>query len=232
MEDTGFGVKPENQDKLFTLFGKLDSTKKLNTKGIGLGLNICKKIVQACGGEIHYDKAYKDGACFEFDIQCRDPNFVDHPASSEEILFIRHDALSTSNPPFNLDTLRTLSNDSILEDDGLMPYKNLKESQKKLMKKLDVCSCTKLSKILIVDDNIFNIVTIQTMLDIQFGVKSDKASNGQEALAMVAQRLQPCRCGSLSQYELIFMDLQMPQMNGFETSAHIRRFDGLDQERL
>ncbi len=38
--------------KLFTLFGKLDAAKKINTQGIGLGLNICKKIVEAYGGNI------------------------------------------------------------------------------------------------------------------------------------------------------------------------------------
>lgn len=35
-----------------------------------MGLNICKKIVEACGGEIYYDSTYKSGACFCFDIQC------------------------------------------------------------------------------------------------------------------------------------------------------------------
>jgi len=38
--------------KLFKLFGFLDTTKELNTKGIGLGLHISKKICQAFGGDI------------------------------------------------------------------------------------------------------------------------------------------------------------------------------------
>jgi len=97
VEDTGIGVKPENQDKLFSLFGTLDSTKKLNTKGIGLGLNICRKIVQACGGDIQYDRNYREGACFIFDIQCKDPNFVPEPSHNEDMV-IKLDALSTSTP--------------------------------------------------------------------------------------------------------------------------------------
>ncbi len=40
----------------------------MNTQGIGLGLNICKKIVNAMGGEINLDSNYTKGACFYFDI--------------------------------------------------------------------------------------------------------------------------------------------------------------------
>ena len=43
--DTGVGITKEDQKKLFKLFGYLDSTKELNTKGIGLGLHISKQIV-------------------------------------------------------------------------------------------------------------------------------------------------------------------------------------------
>ena len=38
--DTGIGIKQEDMCKLFKLFGFLDTTKELNTKGIGLGLHI------------------------------------------------------------------------------------------------------------------------------------------------------------------------------------------------
>lgn len=44
IKDSGVGIKNEDQDKLFRLFGFLDSTKEMNTKGIGLGLHICKLI--------------------------------------------------------------------------------------------------------------------------------------------------------------------------------------------
>ena len=44
MEDSGIGIKDEDKNKLFELFGFLESTKELNTKGIGLGLHISKKI--------------------------------------------------------------------------------------------------------------------------------------------------------------------------------------------
>ena len=41
------------------------------------------------------------------------------------------------------------------------------------------------NNVLVVDDNIFNIVTLQTILEMNFGVKADKAMNGQEAVERV-----------------------------------------------
>ena len=40
VKDTGVGIKKEDQSKLFKLFGFLDTTKEINTNGIGLGLHI------------------------------------------------------------------------------------------------------------------------------------------------------------------------------------------------
>ena len=45
VEDTGKGIKPEEIDKVFQMFGKLKRTASLNNEGIGLGLMICKKLV-------------------------------------------------------------------------------------------------------------------------------------------------------------------------------------------
>ena len=44
--DTGIGIKQEDIDKLFKVFGFLDTTKEINTKGIGLGLHISKMICE------------------------------------------------------------------------------------------------------------------------------------------------------------------------------------------
>ena len=54
VRDTGIGIKDEDKHKLFELFGFLESTKELNTRGIGLGLHISKKICQEFGGDINF----------------------------------------------------------------------------------------------------------------------------------------------------------------------------------
>jgi K+-sensing histidine kinase KdpD len=37
------------------MFGKLDATASINTSGVGLGLSICKKIVEALDGYIYLE---------------------------------------------------------------------------------------------------------------------------------------------------------------------------------
>jgi signal transduction histidine kinase len=56
-------------NKLFKLFGFLDSTKEMNTKGIGLGLFICKRLVESFGGEMQAISEYGQGSCFSFTFQ-------------------------------------------------------------------------------------------------------------------------------------------------------------------
>ena len=50
--DNGKGIKQEEKDKLFTMFGKLQRTAEVNQEGIGLGLTICKELCTKNGGEI------------------------------------------------------------------------------------------------------------------------------------------------------------------------------------
>lgn len=48
--DTGVGISKEDQEKLFKLFGFVESTQGMNTHGIGLGLVISQNIVNVFGG--------------------------------------------------------------------------------------------------------------------------------------------------------------------------------------
>jgi signal transduction histidine kinase len=64
--DTGVGIKKADQDKLFKLFGFLQQTKELNTKGIGLGLHISKMIVNKFDGDLTCDSIYGKGSTFQF----------------------------------------------------------------------------------------------------------------------------------------------------------------------
>lgn len=66
VQDTGIGIKKEDQNKLFKLFGFLERTKEINSKGIGLGLHICKMIVQQLGGDIDCESIWLEGSTFTF----------------------------------------------------------------------------------------------------------------------------------------------------------------------
>ena len=39
--DTGIGIKKEEKENLFKMFGYIEDNKQMNIHGIGLGLNIC-----------------------------------------------------------------------------------------------------------------------------------------------------------------------------------------------
>ena len=55
VEDSGIGIKEDEKDKLFKLFGKLKIKDNINQNGVGLGLTISKKLVEQLGGDIRVD---------------------------------------------------------------------------------------------------------------------------------------------------------------------------------
>jgi signal transduction histidine kinase len=48
--DTGVGIPRDKINCLFDQFYKVEDTHNLNPNGIGLGLFICKHVVEGCGG--------------------------------------------------------------------------------------------------------------------------------------------------------------------------------------
>ncbi len=68
--DTGIGIQEEDLDKLFKLFGRIDTSSSLNPQGVGLGLTICKKLAEAMGGTIKVASRYGRGSSFTFSIKC------------------------------------------------------------------------------------------------------------------------------------------------------------------
>lgn len=66
--DSGIGIKKKDKVKLFKLFGCLQTTRQMNTQGIGLGLVISENIVKAFGGRIGVKSKPGKGTKFAFSI--------------------------------------------------------------------------------------------------------------------------------------------------------------------
>ena len=95
--DTGAGIAQEDFPKLFTRFGKLQRTAKLNHEGIGLGLTIVKRIVEQSGGEISVvSDGPGHGSCFCFSMLMEQAESISIPSrrSAESIVPRRRPAES------------------------------------------------------------------------------------------------------------------------------------------
>jgi len=64
VSDTGKGIKPEDQEKLFDEFVKVDIKKNQGIEGTGLGLAITKSLCAAMGGDISMESEYGKGSVF------------------------------------------------------------------------------------------------------------------------------------------------------------------------
>ena len=65
IRDTGIGMSPAHQEKIFKMF----FTNKTGNKGTGLGLFICKEIMEKHGGEIRLESETNKGTTVTLDFK-------------------------------------------------------------------------------------------------------------------------------------------------------------------
>jgi two-component system, sensor histidine kinase and response regulator len=69
VSDTGVGMSPEQQTRLFTAFAQADSSTTRRFGGTGLGLSICRKLVELMGGRIGVTSSPGAGSTFWVEVQ-------------------------------------------------------------------------------------------------------------------------------------------------------------------
>ncbi|MDL2218617.1 response regulator, partial [Christensenellaceae bacterium OttesenSCG-928-M15] len=163
VRDTGIGISPEQQARLFRAFEQAETSTAKRYGGTGLGLVISKKIAELMEGDITLESAEGQGSCFTA--------YVTLHLGAEDMLKAVTDNKDVSNDMY----------------DG----------------------CT----VLLAEDIEINREIITTLLEEKNAV-IDIAENGAEAVA--AFGAQPDR------YDMILMDVHMPEMNGLTATAKIR----------
>jgi PAS domain S-box-containing protein len=90
--DTGPGISPEDQTKLFQAFSQVDSSPTRKTGGTGLGLSICQRLVGMHNGRIGVRSVVGKGSTFYFTIpQFHQPAIEAVPGQGKIILCIDDD---------------------------------------------------------------------------------------------------------------------------------------------
>ena len=163
VSDTGVGIPQEKMDQLFKPFSQVDTTISRKHDGAGLGLAICKGLVELMVGEIWAKSEVGKGSTFYFTIEAEIAQGL--PTRSE---------------------IRAESVEDLAE---LHPL-----------------------RILIAEDNPSNQKVLVEMLK-QMGYRADAVADGREVVEALKRR----------PYDLIFMDVRMPEMDGLKATQEIRR---------
>ncbi|MBQ6887249.1 MAG: response regulator [Lachnospiraceae bacterium] len=172
VEDTGSGIKKENLPGLFNSYERVDLIKNRGIEGTGLGLPICKSLVEAMGGKITIESTYGVGSIFSFFVVQKTVN-PEPIGAWDKVVITKH-------------------------TDKIRPQFHAPDT-----------------RILVVDDTKINLkVAVGLLKTLQ--VVADTAESGRECIEKIQNQ----------EYDMIFMDHMMPEMDGIETTRHIRNMKG------
>lgn len=196
VSDTGPGIQDAWRDRLFHPFVQVDDSLTRSHGGSGLGLAICRQLVELMGGEIGFHSALGSGSRFWFAIPLASGVVVEAPVSGLKSLA----AVNNTEAPPEVQAPGAPIEAAPLAAAAVGPA----ESQ------LPVNNAA--AQVLIVEDNLVNQKVLAGMLR-RLGYVVDCADNGQLGVEAFQKRT----------YPVVFMDCQMPVMDGFEATREIRR---------
>ena len=228
VEDSGIGIEEEVHQKLFQPFSQADSSTARRFGGTGLGLTICKNLVDLMRGEIKLESELGHGTKATFWIPFNKPNFPGQNASPLVDLGGIPPRLQSelSMSGCGSDQHSGTGTPPASPHDGLgIPVTHKKRRSGSQLAGAKPSFVTEdepgldRSKIhiLIVEDNQINQqIALKTIK--KFGFSVSAVWNGQEALDYLLQPPSP----SHSHPHIILMDVQMPVLDGYRATHMIR----------
>lgn len=192
--DTGLGIRPEVQEKIFTEFYQGDVSLTRTYGGTGLGLAITQQLVHLMHGVIMVQSIPGEGSVFTVSL----PLITTASGSAQEA--IGYDA-TDEEPP------ETKSKDSMQQT----PVSRSSESGTSASAEDAGSISISTLNILVAEDSEVNQFIIRELL-MNMEMQVEVVSNGQEAVEAFKRQT----------FDLVLMDIQMPVMDGVEAALLIR----------
>ena len=207
VQDTGIGIKADKIDHLFTKFDRLDVERNTTVEGTGLGLAITKQLIEMMGGKINVQSQYGQGSMFMVNLPQKISKMTG-PETTEKVGFERTMKMPKVDPNLTLAQQTTSPQTS--------PQTIVSGPPK--VEGVPTIGEYGAKRILLADDNSLNIkVARRALKDFNFII--DEAKDGVEAVNKVK---------SGTKYDLILMDIMMPNMNGEDAFKELKKLEGFN----
>jgi len=219
VQDSGIGMTKDNIKELFSDYTHIEfaERKEINPTGVGLGLRIAYDLAKLLGPTtdqqgITVESELNIGSTFSFVIEDKGEK-LDH----KDIMRSRSASSSFSDKgEGRIEEFQGLEHKMIYQSSSMSPMMTNGNPKKSLPSE---CTC---SKILIVDDNPFNIMAFEAVLK-SLNFKFDSVFDGRSAIDKILDR-QKTLCGTnCKPYNVVFMDQEMPGLTGSQATEEIRK---------
>jgi len=206
VRDNGIGLSAMQRDSAFSPFFQADNSLSRLHIGTGMGLSICRLVVELLGGKMTAESDGKDkGTTITYTIRAELPTVAEISSSSDLLPPppVEEQMSPSPSPP----TSPLLSSLSLSLSEIFFPYNS---PQHVSLPKQELEPLDKNMRILLVEDNQMNQKILLRLFN-KLGTSPDLASHGDEAVELVKKQ----------HYHIVFMDLHMPVCDGFEATRKI-----------